>query len=86
MPELVTRTTTIYQHLKSTSMIAQLFMSVSMTFSRIKMILAVMNSGCLGDQYTSLGAQIMAPKKHISSFIFLVVFQQMDGWMISQYI
>ena len=37
---------------------------------------AVMYSGCLGDQYTSLSAQTMAPKKHFSSFIFSVIFQQ----------
>ena len=37
-------------------------------------------SGCLGDWYTGLGAKIMAPKKHFSSFLFSVVFQQKICW------
>ena len=31
---------------------------------------------CLGDQYTGLGAQTLAPEKQFSSFLFSVVFQQ----------
>ena len=33
-------------------------------------------SGELGDRYTSLGTQTLAPKKHFSSFTFSVVFPQ----------
>ena len=31
---------------------------------------------CFGDQYIRWGAQTLAPKKHFSSFLFSVVFQQ----------
>ena len=37
--------------------------------------LSVTYSGCLGDRYTDLGAQTLAPKKHLSSFLFRIVFQ-----------
>ena len=44
--------------------------------------------GRLGHQYTSFGAQTLAPKNHFSCFVFLVVFQQkntLNKWsMISQ--
>ena len=33
-------------------------------------------SGRLGDRNTGLGAQARVPKKHFSSFLFSVVFQQ----------
>ena len=32
--------------------------------------------GCLGDQYTGLGAQTLTPKKDFLSFLFSAVFQQ----------
>ena len=32
--------------------------------------------GRLGDWYTNLGAQILAPKKYFLSFLFVVVYQQ----------
>ena len=35
-----------------------------------------MCSGRLGDRYTGLSAQALALKKQLSSFLFLVVFQQ----------
>ena len=37
--------------------------------------LSMMYSGHLGVQYTSLSAQTLVPKNHISSFLFSVVFQ-----------
>ena len=37
---------------------------------------AVTYLGRFRDQYTGLGAQTLAPKKHFSSFLFSVVFQQ----------
>ena len=36
------------------------------------------NSGHLGDQYTGLVAQTLAPKKLFSSILFSVVFQQKE--------
>ena len=35
-----------------------------------------MYSSHLGDQYTSLGAQTLGPKKHFPSFVFPIVIQQ----------
>ena len=37
---------------------------------------SVSYSGCLGDQYTALGTQTLAPKNLFSSFLISVVFQQ----------
>ena len=39
-------------------------------------VYAGMYTGCLGDQYTGLGAQTLIPKYHFSSFVLSVVFQQ----------
>ena len=36
---------------------------------------SVTHPGRLGDRYTGLGAQTLAPKKHILGFLFSVVFQ-----------
>ena len=36
-------------------------------------VLSVSYSGRLGDRYTGLGVQVLAPKKHFSSFLFSVV-------------
>ena len=40
----------------------------------------VMYSGCLGDRFTGFGAQTLPPKKHFSSFLSSVVFQQKIRW------
>ena len=46
------------------------------SFSRIYNVQqAVTHSGRLGDRYSGLGAQSLAPKKHFLSFLLTVVFQ-----------
>ena len=46
------------------------------TYSHTPHLSVVMYRGCLGDWYNSLGTQILGPKKHFSSFLFLVAFQK----------
>ena len=46
------------------------------TYSHTPHLSVVMYWGCLGDWYNSLGTQILGPKKHFSSFLFLVAFQK----------
>ena len=45
----------------------------------------MMYLGCLEDWYTGLGAQTLAPIKHLLSSLFSVVFQQKVCWSSDQW-
>ena len=52
---------------------------------RTHVLCSVAYSGWLGDWYTGLGAQSLTIKKHFSSFLFSVVFQQKICWSSDQW-